>query len=707
MKEIYAWVPWFTELARKIAQGGEHYLIEAATRVEWRDDGGKQPLLKHGDDNIDPFSFIYSVAARSKESSVRMRVFPSIENVFAMNNRMSDFEDYAYTFPIPQARAWAFHDGARFHPTLLWQLFIGAVQGFGSVSARNFADALDIRNVATKKLTQALFLINPAEFIPIDDDTASLGLFPYEKVPPRLTLTEYGELIHGVRGAFPDCELFEINMFAYLRNRGKLTLDVNGWYQVSTMAHGEDGDDHWDNFKDDNCVYTGGAGSDKKRYPLDEPEPGNIILVRCGQHEGRGIGVVYRNDYYDGWTQGGRLHVLWLNKATSALTGSTPRDGFSRAWNATQRAFGGADAYQPTFDLVERLNKQEGVPSASSLGDPSVNHPRNRILYGPPGTGKTWIAVNHALAIIDGKEVRSDVDRERFHSLRFDLKSGEGQIAMVTFHQSFAYEDFIEGIRPSVEGKKVAYKLNHGIFKRIAKRANDSAEAGGEERFVLVIDEINRGNIAKIFGELITLIEDSRRLGQDDATEVTLPYSGETFGVPDNLYIIGTMNTADRSIQLLDTALRRRFTFMEMMPEPRHRKIETDIEGVNCRDLLTAINKRVAALLDREHQIGHTYLFNVTSMEELSFTFRNKIFPLLQEYFFDDWLKIRAVLGNNAFVQAREPEPLLLNANLVDDEHKTYERLSDKDQRWLDPREYRRIYRHARTDETNSTEPGS
>ncbi len=690
MKKIYAWVPWFNELANKVAEGGEQYLIDAANQVEWRDDDDKQPLLKHGDENIDPFSFIYSVAARSKESSVRLRVFPSIEKVFAMTERLPGDEDCACIFPKPQARAWAFHDHANFHPTLLWDLFGAAVQGFGSISAGSFENALDIRNVATKKLTQALFLINPAEFFPIDDDTASLGLFPFKKVPRRLTLTDYGNLIDGVRRTFPGCKLFEINLFAYLRNRGELTVHANHWYQVSTMAHGEDGDDQWGNFKNDYCVYTGGAGKTKK-YPLHEPEPGDIVLVRCGQIEGRGIGVVQRNGYIDGWTEDGRLHVLWLNKTTSALTGSTPRDGFSHAWNATQAAFGGADAYKPTFDLIERLNEQDGVgpPTRPSR---SVNQPRNRILYGPPGTGKTWYAVNHALAIIDGEEVRTDVDRDRFHSLRFDPKTGQGRIAMLTFHQNFAYEDFIEGIRPRLEGKKVAYELHHGIFKRIAEAAKDAAGAGGEERFVLIIDEINRGNIAKIFGELITLIEDSRRLERDDETWVTLPYSGKVFGVPDNLYIVGTMNTADRSIQLLDTALRRRFTFFEMMPEPQHAGIERDIEGVDGSELLKAINERVTALLDREHQIGHTYLLHVDNMEELSFTFRNRIFPLLQEYFFDDWMKIRAVLANNSFVQERKPGRLLSDSDLVDAEHRTYERIPDDDECWRDPEEYKRIY---------------
>ncbi len=259
---------------------------------------------------------------------------------------------------------------------------------------------------------------------------------------------------------------------------------------------------------------------------------------------------------------------------------------------------------------------------------------------------------------------------------------------MVTFHQNYAYEDFVEGIRPKLAGDaSLAYELRCGIFKQLV----EDAIRHREDRYVLIIDEINRGNIAKIFGELITLIEDSRRLGGTDPTKVTLPYSGDQFAVPDNLYIIGTMNTADRGIQLLDTALRRRFTFVEMMPNPEHELITDDIDGVDCRRMLKVMNDRITSLLDREHQIGHTYLFGVTDMQGLSKAFRNEIFPLLQEYFFDDWLKIRDVLGHNGFVTERNTEHLFRSTEQGED-YIIYERLPDKEQGWMDPESYRSIY---------------
>ncbi len=164
------------------------------------------------------------------------------------------------------------------------------------------------------------------------------------------------------------------------------------------------------------------------------------------------------------------------------------------------------------------------------------------------------------------------------------------------------------------------------------------------ENYVLIIDEINRGNVAQIFGELITLIEPSKRLGNDEKMTATLPYSQKPFGVPNNLYIIGTMNTADRSVEALDTALRRRFSFEEMMPKP---KLLGDKElcDVKLSDLLTTINQRIVALKDREHQIGHSYFMGLKTDSDLKDVFKDKIIPLLQEYFYGDYKKIYYVLG--------------------------------------------------------------
>ncbi len=245
----------------------------------------------------------------------------------------------------------------------------------------------------------------------------------------------------------------------------------------------------------------------------------------------------------------------------------------------------------------------------------------------------------------------------------------------VTFHQSYAYEDFVEGIRPQVGSEGVlSYEVKPGLFRRLCSRA----KAEPLHRYALFIDEINRANISKVFGELITLLEPDKRATYDaegrlaSGLEVTLPYSGEVFGVPANLDVYGTMNTADRSIALLDLALRRRFQFEELMPTPAaipgtgDGKIP-DGEGgeIDLVQLLEVINRRLAYLLHRDQTIGHAYFMKIKDFEMLQRVLAREIVPLLQEYFYEDWGRIRLVLADHTArveTQIIRPRPVSARA---------------------------------------------
>jgi hypothetical protein len=469
-----------------------------------------------------------------------------------------------------------------------------------------------------------------------------------------------------------------------------------------------------------------------------------------------------------------------------------------------------------TFVLTQDRNAKD-----VSMLQGSQIETTNLILYGPPGTGKTyqtaWEAVRLCLADDAAVALAGDKNRDRLMAEYRRLMS-DGRIEFVTFHQSMSYEEFVEGLRPSIDADEatvgnMGFRLEPvaGIFQRVARRAETRASARasneqdvdateamlcgsesevdvigpdvateavtnvvlqpereGEEKLfslgnlptvrdgtirklaqdvaqqlaeshphgfslnqyrealvragretgieptggwekhnmptwashpdqawlvpasatsgsadmhhdqqggslpasvpaervgevpavahVLIIDEINRANISKVFGELITLLEPDKRLGRRDEIQLTLPYSKKRFGVPPNLHIIGTMNTADRSIALLDTALRRRFTFKELMPNPG--VLSPNVDGINLQRLLTTINDRIEYLFDREHQIGHAYFTGCRSTEAVEDVMRHKVIPLLSEYFYEDWSKVAAVLGDgpqgpSRFLEAR------------------------------------------------------
>lgn len=491
------------------------------------------------------------------------------------------------------------------------------------------------------------------------------------------------------------------------------------------------------------------------------------------------------------------------------------------------------------FDYVKQLHQKILEVRADELGKKVAkkskvvegkeemkknDHELNRILFGAAGTGKTYHTINHALAILENKEVNeinADEKAGRRNELKtiFEKRKSEGRIEFVTFHQSFSYEDFVEGIRAETENGNISYSVQPGVFKLICDRARENKKVmkdlgvrsdatvwklsigdlstrqycfdnnqmrvgwgetgdlsieetkygdgytqfsatdhhtleqfisgveigdvivclkstseicavgvitgdyffdeehpsqvredylhcrnvnwilkdlafnirdlnGGvgltlktmyrlwrftwsdllqalnkegylvsndqsdPDPYVLIIDEINRGNISRIFGELITLIEDSKRYGAEESLSVKLPYSKKEFSVPKNLYIIGTMNSSDRSLTGLDIALRRRFTFVEMLPNPELLK-DIKVEDLKIDKLLEILNQRIEVLLDRDHCIGHANFMSLKekpTLKHLATIFEQKIIPQLQEYFFDDWGKINLVLNRNGML---------------------------------------------------------
>lgn len=255
---------------------------------------------------------------------------------------------------------------------------------------------------------------------------------------------------------------------------------------------------------------------------------------------------------------------------------------------------------------------------------------KNIILYGAPGVGKTH-NTNKLISLIEqGKTEKEILDTIKENSnetiiLQDDLQP---RVKFITFHQSFGYEDFIEGFRPNKEGN---IKIEKGIFHNICTEA--IKEENKDKNYYLVIDEINRGNISKIFGELITLIEDDKR----DKIEVTLPYSKEPFKVPSNLFIIGTMNSTDKSIALIDIALRRRFTFLKMKP---NEILVPDI----AKSIFSQINQKISETIGEDYKIGHSYFMNISNEDDLNFVLEYKITPLLEEYFYGNKEQLDQVL---------------------------------------------------------------
>lgn len=338
-----------------------------------------------------------------------------------------------------------------------------------------------------------------------------------------------------------------------------------------------------------------------------------------------------------------KLKIETLNNAVCRLAGMAD---FARKCNISNIMFGKIFwTYCNDDEIKAEDGSSEGEEMKTCLDierpiRSSKTHPLNTIIYGAPGTGKTYSTAEYALAIIENRDVdlsyKTPEQRKKIMQSYNDyVKSG--QIVFTTFHQSYGYEEFIQGLRPDVNSEEMKFKKEDGVFKKIADEA--LFEKDPSKNYVIIIDEINRANISKVFGELITLIEEDKRWGEVNQTCVTLQ-SGDPFAVPNNLYIVGTMNSADKSISLIDAALRRRFEFVEQKP------MSELISDSSLRDVFTKLNESLEEeLQSSDLLIGHSY-FMGKSLNDLDKIMNNSIIPLLYEYFYDNKKKVLSTLNN-------------------------------------------------------------
>lgn len=269
------------------------------------------------------------------------------------------------------------------------------------------------------------------------------------------------------------------------------------------------------------------------------------------------------------------------------------------------------------------------------------DYPLNFILYGAPGTGKTFSTVEYAVSILEKKPlitIQSQYHGREGIKNAYDKYLKNGRVVFTTFHQNYSYEDFIEGLRPDSNSNRFKFKAVPGVFKRIVASALEDKN----NNYVLIIDEINRANISRVLGELITLLEDDKRWGEENQMMVVLPTSKDVFVVPNNLFIIGTMNTADKSISMIDVALRRRFSFIETLVDL------SSINDVALRNVLEKINERLKKDFDdgTDLLVGHAYFINKTE-NDLDLIMNQSVIPLLYEYYFDKTSKVKALVENS------------------------------------------------------------
>ena len=802
--EKFTWVSFFEELSDKVFnfRNKQADLINMLKNTGLYDkglndkdsDGKTFPM-----NEIDPFSFFSAIVRFAHEK--RTKVLGALkEELDIVADLPTDYDGVPASIPL---KAMFVGFKAVRQPTdipALWALFEAALKN--NITDKLFENALNIKHVGISNLTQGLFWVRPRSQFPIDSITTPFLKKHSIDIKCKKTkkYSDYENCLRDIKNNFSE-PYFELSFRAWIEKKPTKT----GWLKDILKKHcseerikfrkknenelrellrkqnGQFTSEQWISFfKKLNMDFSSGkitslrfaqsfTGKNKKLLleDIDELNKWTKMIWNCpkaGLEEmlddfwanpisgaGKGFPTVFL------YLRDSKAYNIWLPKMQEGLK---KRIGKTSAIKKTANSYFKYNSQLIQFRTNNNLEPQtlDIIFSLDSTNGPGKHFicPLNQILYGPPGTGKTYQTVNYALSIIEKRPVNELIEEESLEGraellTRFQKHKDNGQIQFITFHQNYAYEDFIQGLRPVIKGGDgtLAFELNDGVFKLIADRALDNYKAstgtelilqgkppfkkvfedyfqklnegevesvkikmkkatykiteignksisftkqsggtghtlsistlsemyeqetysrkskGGlsiyyrpllnellshakklgsnkyatEElnNFVIIIDEINRANISRVFGELITLIEDDKRYGHLNEMKATLP-SGEPFSVPSNLYVIGTMNTADKSIALIDIALRRRFEFIKLYPE-------IDLVEDSHKALFQTINEQIVELKGPDFQIGHAYFMKKPDQEyQLEAIMNKKIIPLLYEYFMNDGEAVNSIL---------------------------------------------------------------
>lgn len=829
----FAWIDFYSEFATALMPyaNDRASLIEKIKQI-YINANMKLPTLERDNNivDIDPFT-IFGLFNKGITNDNRIAILSQVKELFDISTAVPTDFDGIPVLNNMSATFYYFVDG-RGEKDIdnLWSLFLYAISYADKQEKEaEFATAFD--TVVAQKgvswnITMGLYWIRPLTFINLDARNRKLLENNQSRFKPDIDIMKMLK------------KMVSAENYLVLMKKAKETMnEYNTFPELSLDAWKMSTEDSEAFYGEDSSWWPSLAEydpklskADWKKYLLEieiphHPSPMKMlkgIMELGGEASCKQLANKYGGhpSVYVGCTTSFGRRVKKYFNLPPCMDGEQERFfPFPFYGKAVDDEEGHSYIYKIRPQLLEALKEVDLTkfnPNYEEGEEEMTDVAMNTILYGPPGTGKTYNTVVYAVAIIENKTVDS-IKSESYSAVfeRYNRYKADGLIEFTTFHQSYGYEEFIEGIKPVMdnaddEHSDIQYTIEDGLFKAfcnkasmpITKKANvdlglnktptiwkvslwstgdnptrteclenghirigwddygpditddtDFTENGGKNvlnsfiykmkvgdivfscyssttvdaigvvtgdyewcdgkyddglnrmrkvnwvvkginediveinggstmtlssvyklkvsladamaliqkhlpttvqmddkrNHVFIIDEIKRGNISKIFGELITLIESSKRLGQPEGMKAKLPYSQQMFGVPDNVYIIGTMNTADRSIATIDTALRRRFRFKEMMPDANV-LAGISVEDISISDMLTRMNKRIAVLYDREHTIGHAYFIPLRdnpTVEQLAEIFENAIVPLLQEYFYEDYEKIRLVLGDN------------------------------------------------------------